>query len=436
MRAMRSSHQCAAAAAAAGMRGARPAGPSGDLLRPSRAPAAVLRRRVSTAPAAAVAPAVDERPNIVGMTQDELQRAIEPLGMKPFVARQIWRWLHTKGALSFAAMHNLSKRNQAALAQHLRIWTGGVDSDLCSTDGTRKWLLRFDERTAVEAVYIPEAARGRGSMCLSSQCGCTLACSFCHTGTQKISRNLTAAEIVGQLLVARRALGDAGRVTSAEHPRAVSNIVMMGQGEPLYNYRNVKKALQIAMDGDGIGISRRRITLSTSGVVPLIGRLGRDLSVGLAISLHAVDNDLRDELVPANKQWPIEELLDACRAYPKRSGTRRITFEYILIEGVNDSLGEARELLRLLRGIPSYVNLIPFNPWPGAPEDYARPSNARVSAFQRVLIDGGLSSIVRATRGEDILAACGQLHSTAEASAELRAIGQAAAQQQQTQQQQ
>jgi 23S rRNA (adenine2503-C2)-methyltransferase len=357
------------------------------------------------------------------MTREELTSAVKELGMKPFVARQIWNWLHTKGALSFAAMRNVSKQNQEVLARHLSIYTGGVDSDLCSTDGTRKWLLRFDERTAVEAVYIPEVARGRGSMCLSSQCGCSLACSFCHTGTQKISRNLTAAEIVGQILTARRALGDAGRVTSREAPRAVSNIVMMGQGEPLYNYRNVRKALQIAMDGDGIGISRRRITLSTSGVVPMIERLGQDLSVGLAISLHAVDNDLRDELVPANKQWPIEELLDACRRYPKRSGTRRITFEYILIEGVNDSLREARELLRLLRGIPSYVNLIPFNPWPGAPEHYSRPSGSRVGAFQRVLIDGGMDAIVRATRGEDILAACGQLHSTAEASAELRALG-------------
>lgn len=386
------------------------------------------RRRVSTFPQQdtyekPAARCSDDRPNIVGMTREELTSAVEKLGMKPFVARQVWNWLHTKGALSFASMRNVSNRNQEVLAQHLSIWTGGVDSDLRSTDGTRKWLLRFDERTAVEAVYIPEPARGRGSMCLSSQCGCSLACSFCHTGTQKISRNLTAAEIVGQLLTARRALGDAGRVTSKEAPRAVSNIVMMGQGEPLYNYRNVRKALQIAMDGDGIGISRRRITLSTSGVVPLIERLGEELSVGLAISLHAVDNDLRSELVPANKQWPIEELLDACRRYPKRSGTRRITFEYILIEGVNDSLREARALVRLLAGIPSFVNLIPFNPWPGAPANYSRPSSTRVGAFQRVLVDGGMDAIVRATRGEDILAACGQLHSTAQASAELRALG-------------
>ena len=302
----------------------------------------------------------DERPNVVGMPKAELESALVELGMKPFVARQVWRWLYTQGATTFAAMHNVSKRNRALLAEHFSLWTGGIDSDELSEDGTRKWLLRFDAQTAVEAVYIPEEARNRGSMCLSSQCGCTLACSFCRTGTQKITRNLSSAEIVGQLLTARRALGGFGRPVNAEQPRAVSNIVMMGQGEPLYNYKNVRAALRIAMDNEGLSISRRRITLSTSGVVPLIEKLGHDLSVGLAISLHAVTDELRDELVPANKQWPIAELLAACHAYPRRSGTRRITFEYILIEGVNDSLAEARELVRLLRNIPSLVNLIPF----------------------------------------------------------------------------
>jgi 23S rRNA (adenine2503-C2)-methyltransferase len=290
-----------------------------------------------------------------------------------------------------------------------------------SEDGTRKWLLRFPPRGAgrpveVETVYIPE--EGRGTLCVSSQVGCTLTCTFCHTGTQRMVRNLTAEEIVQQILVAREQLGDfpdaetpQGAIVPGEG-RLVSNVVMMGMGEPLYNFDNVREALLIASDGDGIALSKRRITLSTSGVVPMIPRAGEEIGTMLAISLHAVRDELRDELVPINRKWPIAELLDACRAYPGLSNARRITFEYVMLKGVNDSLAEARELVRLLAGIPAKINLIPFNPWPGAP--YECSDWERIEAFAEVVNRAGYASPIRTPRGRDILAACGQLKSASE----------------------
>jgi 23S rRNA (adenine2503-C2)-methyltransferase len=280
----------------------------------------------------------------------------------------------------------------------------GISQALVSADGTQKWLLRFDDAQEVETVHIPEA--DRGTLCVSSQVGCTLTCTFCHTGTQQLVRNLSAAEIVGQIMIARDALGE---WPSPKGDRQLTNIVLMGMGEPLYNFDNVAAAMKIVMDPEGLAISRRKITLSTAGVVPMIARCGAEIGVNLAISLHAVSNDIRDVLVPLNKKYPINELLAACRAYPGSSNARRITFEYVMLNGVNDSPAEARELVRLLKGIPAKVNLIPFNPWPGAP--YECSIDAAIAAFSDILFAAGYSAPVRTPRGRDILAACGQLKS-------------------------
>ncbi len=349
-----------------------------------------------------------QRRNLVGLTRDGIAGALTGIGVPKGSLRmrtaQIWHWLYFRGARSFAEMTNVSKVMRAELEAHFSIGRGDIKALQTSVDGTRKWLLGFGPGQDVESVFIPE--EDRGALCVSTQVGCTLNCRFCHTGTQAWVRNLDAAEIVTQLLVARDALGE---WPSPAGGRMLSNVVVMGMGEPLYNYENVAGALRIFMDPEGIGISRRRITLSTAGVVPMIERLGAELGVGLAISLHAVRDDLRDELVPLNKKYPIAELLEACRNYPGGSNARRITFEYVMLKGVNDSLADAKELVRLIAGIPAKINLIPFNPWPGAP--YECSDGDTIAAFAEVVNRAGYSSPVRVPRGRDIMAACGQLKS-------------------------
>ncbi len=373
---------------------------------------------------------VPEKAPLVGLSRAALGEAIlaagVPTGQVRMRASQIWHWLYFRGVTDFSAMTNIAKPLREALAERFTLARPEIVAEQVSEDGTRKWLLRFPARGAelakgtrpveVETVYIPE--EGRGTLCVSSQVGCTLTCTFCHTGTQRLVRNLTAEEIVAQILVARDRLGDfpdaatpQGAVVPSEG-RLVSNVVMMGMGEPLYNFDNVKEALLIAADGDGIALSKRRITLSTSGVVPMIFRAGAEIGTMLAISLHAVRDELRDVLVPINRKWPIAELLDACRAYPGLSNARRITFEYVMLKGVNDSLAEAKELVRLLAGIPAKINLIPFNPWPGAP--YECSDWETIEAFAEVVNRAGYASPIRTPRGRDILAACGQLKSASE----------------------
>jgi len=346
----------------------------------------------------------DGRIDLVGLDRDGFAAAVALTGDKPFRARQLWRWVYRSGVRDFAAMTDLAKDFRAALAERFAVGRPTIDRGQASADGTRKWLLGLDDGAQVEAVHIPED--DRGALCVSSQVGCTLTCRFCHTGTQRLVRNLTAREIVGQAMLARDEL-DEWRKPAEE--RRFTNIVMMGMGEPLYNYDAVAAALRIVMDGEGIGISKRRITLSTSGVVPTMRRCGEELGVNLAVSLHAVTDDLRDELVPINRKYPIADLMAACRDYPGTSNARRITFEYVMLGGVNDSPAEARALIRLLDGIPAKVNLIPFNPWPGAPYDSSSP--AAIERFARILLDAGYASPVRTPRGRDIAAACGQLKS-------------------------
>src|SRR6185503_5218792 len=342
--------------------------------------------------------------NLVGLSRDELVAELAALGAAPFRARQLWHWIYHRGVVDFAAMTSLAKGFRAELGERYAIGRPTVARDLQSSDGTRKWLLGFADGQEVEAVHIPE--EDRGTLCVSSQVGCTLTCRFCHTGTQRLVRNLTAPEIVGQVMLARDALGE---WPSPPDGRLLSNIVMMGMGEPLYNYDNVAKALKIVMDHEGIAISRRRITLSTAGVVPMIERCGAELGVMLAISLHAVTDELRDRIVPINKKYPIAELLKACRNYPGLNNARRITFEYVMLKDVNDSPADARALVRLLKGIPAKVNLIPFNPWPGAPFERSTPES--IAAFSDIVFNAGYASPVRTPRGEDIMAACGQLKS-------------------------
>lgn len=367
----------------------------------------------------------DEKPNLVGMTRAELAEAVIAAGVEPRQAKmrvqQLWHWIYLRGVDSFDGMTNISKDLRVRLAEYYSIQRPEVVSEQISVDGTRKWLVRFPPRGAgrpveIETVYIPE--EGRGTLCISSQVGCTLTCSFCHTGTQKLVRNLTAEEIVSQILVARERLGDfperstpQGAIVPREG-RFVSNIVMMGMGEPLYNFDHVKAALEIATDGDGLALSKRRVTLSTSGVVPNIARAGAEMGVMLAVSLHATRDDLRDELVPLNRKYPIAELLDACRAYPALSNARRITFEYVMLKGVNDRPADARELVRLLKGIPAKINLIPFNPWPGS--KYQCSDWDTIETFADVVNRAGYASPIRTPRGRDILAACGQLKSASE----------------------
>jgi len=318
--------------------------------------------------------------------------------------RQLWNWIYVHGARDFAVMTNLAKDFRAEMDAHFTLDRPEIVTEQVSSDGTRKWLLRTGPGIEFETVYIPEAERG--TLCVSSQVGCTLTCRFCHTGTQKLVRNLDPAEIVGQLLVARDALGD---WPSTAPGRKVTNVVMMGMGEPLYNFDNVKAALKIVTDGDGLALSKRRVTLSTAGVVPMIEKAGNEIGSGLAISLHAVRDELRDQIVPLNKKYPLKELLDACRAYPGASNSRRITFEYVMLKGVNDSLADARALVKLLAGIPAKINLIPFNPWPGAP--YECSDWSQIEKFAEIVNKAGYASPVRTPRGRDIMAACGQLKS-------------------------
>ena len=353
--------------------------------------------------------------NLIGLSRTTMRDALIAIGVPEKQAKmrvkQVWQWIYSKGVRDFTQMTNLSKEMRQTLAENFTLDVPQIVSKLVSSDGTRKYLLRIAGGHEVETVYIPE--ENRGTLCISSQVGCTLNCSFCHTGTQKMVRNLTAGEIIGQVMVARDDLGEwplAGQSHNPnEHERLLSNIVLMGMGEPLYNFENVRDAMKIAMDPEGISLSRRRITLSTSGVVPEIAKTAQEIGCLLAVSFHATTDDIRNTLVPINKKWNIETLLAALRAYPKASNSERITFEYVMLKGVNDSDTDARRLLKLIKGIPAKVNLIPFNPWPGAP--YERSSNNRIHAFAQIIQNGGYASPVRRPRGEDILAACGQLKS-------------------------
>ncbi|MEX1082850.1 MAG: 23S rRNA (adenine(2503)-C(2))-methyltransferase RlmN [Xanthobacteraceae bacterium] len=359
-----------------------------------------------------------EKPSLVGMSRAALAEALTAVGVPPAQVKmrvqQIWHWLYVRGVADFDAMTSVSKELRAALAEHYTLARPEVVAEQISADGTRKWLLRLpgehpgENPHEIECVYNPES--DRGTLCLSSQVGCTLNCSFCHTGTQRLVRNLTPGEIVGQIMVARDRLGD--WTASQEGARKVSNIVMMGMGEPLFILDAVRDALLIAADGEWLGISKRRITLSTSGVVPEIARAGEEIGVMLAVSLHAVRDDLRNELVPLNRKYPIAQLLDACRNYPGVSNARRITFEYVMLKGVNDSIADAKALVRLLKGIPAKINLIPFNPWPGT--TYECSDWEQIEKFSEVVFDAGYASPVRTPRGRDILAACGQLKSATE----------------------
>ena len=351
-------------------------------------------------------------PNLIGLSRDQLSEVLREIGIaeKQIKMRvsQIWQWIYHKGGRSFDEMTNLSKDIRAKLAEAVVLERPEIVTRQISADGTRKYLLRIRGGHEVEAVYIPET--DRGTLCISSQVGCTLTCSFCHTGTQKLVRNLTPAEIVGQILIARDDLEEWGKEPGDK--RLISNIVLMGMGEPLYNTDNVRDAMLIAMDGEGISLSRRRITLSTSGLVPEIERVGREIGCMLAISYHATTDELRDVLVPINRKYKIKELLQACHDYPRLSNAERITFEYVMLKGVNDSDEDARRLVSQIRGIPAKINLIPFNPWPGAP--YERSDSDRIEAFADIVNRAGYASPVRRPRGEDIMAACGQLKSATE----------------------
>ena len=353
--------------------------------------------------------------NLVGLTRDAMRTLLIEAGTPEKQAKmrvgQIWQWIYQWGVRDFDAMTNLSKALRAELAERFVIEIPEVVSKQVSTDGTRKWLVRIAGGHEVEVVYIPE--EDRGTLCISSQVGCTLTCSFCHTGTQKLVRNLTAGEIVGQVMMARDDLEEWPTPGARNvETRLLSNIVLMGMGEPLYNFENVRDAMKIAMDPEGIQLSRRRITLSTSGVVPEIARTAEEIGCQLAVSFHATTDAVRDTLVPINKRWNIEELLDALRAYPKVSNSERITFEYVMLDGVNDSDDDAHRLVKLIKGIPAKINLIPFNEWPGAP--YKRSSNNRIRKFSEIVYQAGYASPVRKPRGEDIMAACGQLKSATE----------------------
>ena len=350
---------------------------------------------------------------LLGMDIAELEAAATEAGLQKFRARQLWRWVWRHGLTSFDEMSDLGKPVREQFAAMFSLDRPTVTRRLQSIDGTIKWLLRFADGNEAETVYIPD--NDRGTLCISSQVGCTLTCSFCHTGTQKLVRNLTAAEICGQVMLAMDELGD---WPAGKPERRLTNIVLMGMGEPLFNYDNVVTAMRIIMSGEGVGLSKRRITLSTSGVVPEIIRCGGDLGVNLAISLHAVRDELRDELVPINRKYPLAELIEACRNYPGLSNARRITWEYVMLDGVNDSDEDCAALLKLIKGIPSKLNLIPFNPWPGSP--YECSSDERIEAFAAKVLKAGYASPVRTPRGRDILAACGQLKSASERSRRQR----------------
>src|SRR5271165_4562753 len=360
------------------------------------------------------------KPSLIGLSRAELVDRLGEIGIAPaqrkMRVQQLWHWLYFRGARSFDDMTSVSKETRAELAKHFTVDRPEVVAEQISNDGTRKWLLRLpggdsvERPHEVECVYIPET--DRGTLCVSSQVGCTLNCSFCHTGTQRLVRNLTAGEIAGQVMVARDRLNDWADRATPTGGRLVTNVVMMGMGEPLYNFEAVRDALLIVADNEGIGISRRRITLSTSGVVPNIKRTGDEIGVMLAISLHAVRDELRDVLVPLNRKYPIAELLQACRNYPGLTNAKRITFEYVMLKGVNDSLADARELVRVIRGIPAKINLIPFNPWPGS--NFECSDWETIERFSEIVFNAGYASPVRTPRGRDILAACGQLKSESE----------------------
>jgi 23S rRNA (adenine2503-C2)-methyltransferase len=368
--------------------------------------------------------AAPKHPSLVGMTRETLAAALGEAGVperqRRMRVQQIWHWLYVRGAKDFEAMTTLSKDLRATLADAFTLARPDIAAEQISVDGTRKWLLRLPGEQGgtpheVECVYIPEA--DRGTLCISSQVGCTLNCTFCHTGTQRLVRNLTAAEIASQVVLARDRLGDWTAASEAggadgERKRLVSNVVMMGMGEPLYNLDAVRDGLAVVADGDGLSISKRRITLSTSGVVPNIARAGAEIGCMLAVSLHAVTDELRDRLVPLNRKYPLSELLEACRNYPGLSNARRITFEYVMLKGINDSLADAKALVRLLKGIPAKINLIPFNPWPGTA--YECSDWEQIEKFSEVVFNAGYASPVRTPRGRDILAACGQLKSASE----------------------
>ncbi len=351
--------------------------------------------------------------HLIGQTRSELQETLKRIGVPERAlnmrANQIWHWAYFRGACTFDDMTNVSKDLQAALKETCTLARPEIVTRQVSNDGTRKWLMRAGPGVEFETVYIPE--ENRGTLCVSSQVGCTLTCTFCHTGTQRLVRNLTTEEIIGQLLVARDELVDWPEIgVRSEANRAITNVVMMGMGEPLYNFDNVKQAIHIASDGEGIAISKRRITLSTAGVVPEIERCGAEIGVMLAISLHGVRDEVRDQLVPLNKKYPLAELMNACRNYPGLANSKRITFEYVMLKDVNDSIADAKQLVRLLKGIPAKVNLIPFNPWPGAPFECS--DWEQIEAFSDVLMKAGYASPIRTPRGRDIMAACGQLKST------------------------
>ncbi|KAA0597726.1 23S rRNA (adenine(2503)-C2)-methyltransferase [Azospirillum sp. TSH100] len=346
----------------------------------------------------------DGRKNLVGLSREELEAEMLSVGLEKFRARQLWHWIYHRGSTDFAEMTTLAKPVREKLADAYIVARPTVVKDLKSADGTRKWLLRMPDGQEVESVHIPE--EDRGTLCVSSQVGCTLTCRFCHTGTQRLVRNLDSAEIVAQVMLARDMLGE---WPAPPDGRMLSNIVMMGMGEPLFNYDNVAKALKIVMDGDGISISKRRITLSTSGVVPMMERCGQELNVNLAVSLHAVTDELRDIIMPINRKYPLRDLMEACRNYPGLSNARRITFEYVMLKGINDTPADARALVKLLEGVPAKINLIPFNEWPGAP--YERSTARAIQVFGDIVNNAGYASPVRTPRGEDIMAACGQLKS-------------------------
>jgi 23S rRNA (adenine2503-C2)-methyltransferase len=390
---------------------------------------------IDPSPAAASAQTLSQcaspRPSLAGVSRDGMRDALLRIGVPEKHVRmrvsQLWSWIYVRGATSFEAMTDVSKELRSGLTAHYSLTRPDIVTEQISIDGTRKWLLRLDRQATdakapeIETVYIPEA--DRGTLCISSQVGCTLNCTFCHTGTQRLVRNLTAQEIVAQILLARDRVGDwSGAATPHDEcllpdsERKITNIVLMGMGEPLYNFDNVKEAIDVASDGEGLSVSKRRITLSTSGIVPEIGRWGAEAGTMLAISLHATNDALRDELVPINRKYPIAALLEACRDYPGLTNAKRITFEYVMLKGVNDSLPEARTLVRLLAGIPAKINLIPFNPWPGAP--YECSDWEQIERFAEVVNKAGYASPVRTPRGRDIQAACGQLRS---ASVKLRA---------------
>lgn len=356
--------------------------------------------------------AEDHRRDLVGLTREELAVFLESLGVPEkqtrMRANQLWGWIYNHGATEFTAMSNIAKGLQDNLQMHARIGRPSIVSKQVSEDGTRKYLLQLDDGNLIETVYIPET--DRGTLCISSQVGCTLNCTFCHTGTQKLVRNLTPGDIVAQILVARDDLGE--WPSPNDGSRLISNIVLMGMGEPLYNYDHVATAMNIVMSPDGIALSKRRITLSTSGIVPEMARCGEELNVNLAISLHAVRDDLRNELVPINKKYPLAQLMDACRNYPGLSNARRITFEYVMLKNVNDSLDDAKALVKLIEGIPAKINLIPFNPWPGTA--YECSDWAQIEKFGDYVNRAGYASPIRMPRGRDIMAACGQLKSASQ----------------------